>query len=73
MSDPHFKYDTDSRKSILAYRTERHPKGMKKLAIIPDGQPIPAGVILGKGCVLKVFNNKYEADEYYRNLTMGLI
>lgn len=38
----------------IAERPESHPKGQKVLMKVPYGQPIPAGVILGKGTVITV-------------------
>lgn len=37
---------------ITAYRDYTHPKGEKLMFSIPDGDPLPKGVIIGKGCHL---------------------
>lgn len=39
---------------LVAERPIDHPKGPKKLMHIKLGDPIPPGVILGKGTVLKL-------------------
>ena len=39
-------------KYITAYRDFTHPKGEKLLFSIPNGDPLPKGIIIGKGCHL---------------------
>jgi hypothetical protein len=39
---------------IVAKRTSEHPKGPKELMRINLGDPIPAGIILGKGTYLSL-------------------
>ena len=39
---------------VVARRGVDHPKGAKELMRVPLGDPIPPGVILGKGTVITV-------------------
>ena len=41
-------------KQVIARRGVDHPKGAKELMRVPLGDPIPPGVILGKGTVITV-------------------
>jgi hypothetical protein len=39
---------------MVAVRPKSHPKGRKVIARWPYGTPVPAGVIIGKGTIIKV-------------------
>ena len=41
-------------REVVARRGVDHPKGEKELMRVPLGDPIPPGVILGKGTVITV-------------------
>jgi len=41
-------------KIIVVRRPEDHPKGKKTIAVFPYGEPVPPGVIIGKGSVITV-------------------
>lgn len=43
-----------SDKIIIVRRPEDHHKGPKTIAMWEYGQPVPAGVIIGKGSVITV-------------------
>lgn len=62
----------DYRKYILVFRTERHPKGQKLLAVIPEGGSVPAGIIIGKGAHMLIFNTKNKAFTWWRDFEAGL-
>jgi hypothetical protein len=39
---------------IIVRRPKDHPKGPKTIAVFPYGEPVPPGVIIGKGSVITV-------------------
>ena len=41
-------------KVIVVRRPKDHPKGPKTTAVFPYGEPIPPGIIIGKGSVITV-------------------
>jgi hypothetical protein len=43
-----------SESMIVVRRPEDHPKGKKTIAVFPYGQPVPPGVIIGKGSVITI-------------------
>lgn len=43
-----------SDKVIVVRRPTSHAKGKKTIAVIPYGQPVPPGVIIGKGSVITI-------------------
>jgi hypothetical protein len=45
-----------SDKIIIVRRPESHHKGAKVLARIPYGEPVPPGVIIGKGAIIEIEN-----------------
>jgi hypothetical protein len=52
---------------IVAERPISHPKGPKTLMRIPIGEPIPPGIILGKGTVLKLRAKRQQPTEGVNN------
>lgn len=44
-------------KYLEVKRPPEHPKGEKIIAVIPYGDPVPAGVIIGKGAIITVKTN----------------
>ena len=44
-------------KIIIVRRPESHPKGAKVIARIPYGEPVPPGVIIGKGTLIEIEDN----------------
>lgn len=39
---------------IVVRRPEDHPKGPKTIAVWDYGDPVPAGIIIGKGAIISV-------------------
>ena len=56
MNNKRFLLETPAvkEKYITAYRDFTHPKGEKFLFSIPNGDPLPKGIIIGKGCHLLI-------------------
>ena len=46
--------DANTNKTIVVRRPKDHHKGPKEIARIPYGQPVPAGVIIGKDSIITV-------------------
>ena len=40
--------------AIIIRRPDDHHKGPKTIAVIPYGQPVPAGVLIGKGALITI-------------------
>jgi hypothetical protein len=52
---------------VFVRRPKNHPKGPKTIACFPYGQPVPPGVLIGKGSIITVESARdhlkmYKAD-----------